>query len=451
MSSISSNEAAILPAGYRSRERVLIAGALALVVCRLISVRHSVAAMVLATLILAAVFTCYVRDWPWGRRWAFRFALPWAVLGNASALAIGVLVTLLAESGLLVDGLLGTYMEWNRAFLFVPLAGFLNLLALARPAARWLRIAAWLANAVLAVYAGWYWIKHESFEGFGGAPPFGADLVAALAAASLMTLAWDNVPHDASANRPRLRGVVVFALTLAMVVAWMPAFFTVMRRCRLEYSITSLGGVISDRSRRIAPLRIRELAPLRPYVTEIEAIYIPKNALTPANCELFAQALGNLTSVYEIAAAQVPKGCSTLLNRLPPSSRLEYVTLSGPGITDETLADLGRCARLTSPSLAGAKISNDGLRHLSGLRSLRTLVLRGTPISGGGMEHLTSLPGLTWLDLADTSIGDEDLRHLTKLAALISLDLRGTRVTADGVQQLQRALPRCQIDWGPSK
>ncbi|MGH7140802.1 MAG: hypothetical protein ACREHD_34150, partial [Pirellulales bacterium] len=228
MSSISSNESAVVP-GYRSRERVLIAGALALVVCRLISVRHSVAAMVFATLILTAVFTCYVNDWPWGRKWAFRFTLPLAVLANASALAIGVLVTLMAESGLLVDGHLGTYIEWNRAFVCVPLAGLLNLLALGRPAARWQRTAAWLANGSLAVYAGWYWIKHESFEGFGGAPPFGADLVVALAAVSLMALAWENVPVDAGRYRSRLRGVLVLALALAMLAAWMPAFFTVVR------------------------------------------------------------------------------------------------------------------------------------------------------------------------------------------------------------------------------
>ncbi|MGH7136754.1 MAG: hypothetical protein ACREHD_13510, partial [Pirellulales bacterium] len=207
----------------------------------------------------------------------------------------------------------------------------------------------------------------------------------------------------------------------------------------------------TDRSARIAPLRIRELAPLRPYVTEIEAVYIPRNVLTRANCAPFAQALGNLISVYEIEVAQVPEGSGALLRRLPPNSPLVYVTLSGPGSTDETLADLGRCTRLTSASLAGAKISNDGLRHLSGLGSLRTLVLRGTPISASGVQHLTSLSGLTSLDLVDTSVGDEDIGHLTKLSALVALDLRATRVTVDAVQRLQRALPRCQIDWGPSK
>lgn len=450
MSSISSNQPAAAT-GYRLRERVLIAGALALVVCRLISASHSVAAMVFAILILMAVFTCYVHEWPWGRRWSFRLTLPWAVIANASALAMGVLVTLLAESELLVHGHLGLYIEWTRAFICMPLAGCLNLLAFARPRSRCLRTAAWLGNGALAIYAGWYWIKHESFEGFGGTPPFGATLVAALAVVSLMTLAWESVPIAAGISRPRLRGAFVLALTIAVALAWMPAFFTVVRRCRLEHAITSLGAKITDRSSRIAPLRIRELAPLRPYVTEIEAIYLPRNTLSPANCESFAQAVGNLAAIYEVEAAEVPEGCGSLLRQLPPISLLEHVGLTGPGVTDETLADLGHCTRLTSVSLAGARISNDGLRHLSALRWLRWLTLRGTPISGRGLSHLTSLPGLVSLDLADTPIGDEDLGELAKLSALVELDLRGTRVTAEGLTRLQLALPRCQIDGGPSR
>lgn len=451
MSSISYNDQATIASAYRWRERVLIAGALAMVVCRLISAKHSVAAMVLATLILTAVLTCYVYGWPWGRRWAFRLALPVAVLANASALAVGGLVTFLAESDLLAYGRLGTYLEWNRAFVGVPLAGVLNLLAFSRPAASCLRWAAWLANGGLALYAGWYWIRHESFEGCGGAPPFGADLLTLLAVMSLMTLAWETAPLAVGGIRPRWRGAMVFGLAVATMLAWLPAFFTVLRRCRLEHAVTSLGGEITDRSARIAPLRIRELAPLRPYVTEIEAVYVPKNVLTPANCESFAVALGKLTRIYEVNAAQVPKSCGALLHRLPPNSRLQYVTLTGPGVTDETLADLAACKRLTSLSLVGCRVSDDGLRHLAGLRGLRSLALRGALLSGSGLRHLQPLTGLNSLDLAKTSIDDEQVSELANLSALVSLDLRGTRVTVGGVQKLQRALPRCQIDWEPTR
>jgi hypothetical protein len=423
--------------------------------------------MVFATLILTAVFICYVYGWPWGRRWAFRFALPVAVLANASAMAVGGLVILLAESGLLVDGRLGTYIEWNRAFVFLPLAGLLNLLALAQPAGPYLRSAAWMANGALALYAGWYWIRHESFEGFGGTPPFGADLITALAVISLMTLAWDNGPVSAGGSAVfcpakegafaerkttlHWRGMFVVGLAAAMILVWLPALLTVLRRSGLEYAVTSLGGEISDRSARIAPLRIRELAPLRPYVTEIEAVYIPKNVLTPNSCESFAVAIGNLPRIYEVNAMELPEGCGALLHHLPFNSRLEHVILTGPGVTDETLADLARCKRLTIASFAGSRISDDGLRHLSGLVWLRNLVLRGAPLSGSGLTYLASLTGLTSLDLAKTYVGDEQISELAKFSSLISLDLRGTRVTVEGLQRLQRAVPRCQLDWEPAK
>jgi hypothetical protein len=455
MSSISSNELATSGAAYKWRERVLIAGALALVVCRLISVKHSVAAMVVAVLVITAVFTCYVRDWPWGRRWAFRLVLPVALVANAAALAVGVLVTALAESGWLVQNQLGFYVQWNRPFVCVPIAAAVNLLALAWPAAGWrLRGTAWLANGLLTAYAGSFWSIHESFERFGGAPPFGADLIAALAALSMMTLAWDDAPGREATearSRRRLRSLLMLAAVAATVVALAPALHTVVRRCRLEAAVTSLGCEVTDRTRRIAPLRIRELAPLRPYVTEIEAVYIPKDALSTATSEPIEEVLGKLEMLDELEAVDVPDGCGGLLHRLPPGSLMQYVTLSGAGVTDDTLADIGQFKRLRKVVIADSRVSDEGLKHLSRLRWLEVLVLRGAPLSGSGLTHLASLPSLSSLDLADTAIGDDQIGALTSLSGLIDLNLGGTNVTPAGVKRLQTALPRCQIRWGPSQ
>jgi hypothetical protein len=451
MSNIS-NDAVAGAATYKARERVLIAGALGLVVCRLISAVNSVAAMVVATLIVMAVVTCYVRGWPWGRRWAFRCMLPLAIVANSTALAVGVLVAVLAETGLLVQNRLGVYLEWNREFLCVPLAGLLTLLALAWPTAS-LRFAAWIANGLLIVYAACYWFIHETYEAVRGAPPLGADLVVSLAAISIMCLAWESpqqrAPAAGSRGR-RVRAGLAMVAAGATFAALTPAFLTVVRRCRSEAAVTSQGCEVTDRSRRMAALRIRELAPLRPYVTEIEAIYIPKDALTPANCASLSEAIGNLKMLYEIDAAVVPEGCDLLLRRLPPTSRMEFLMLSGPGVTDSMLADVGSCKRLTILTLVDSRITDDGLRQIAGLRSLRSLVLRRARVSGAGLRQLTVLPGLSSLDLADTPIGDDDVGALTQMPALVSLDLRGTRVTLAGVQQIQRALPRCQIDWGKS-
>jgi hypothetical protein len=49
------------------------------------------------------------------------------------------------------------------------------------------------------------------------------------------------------------------------------------------------------------------------------------------------------------------------------------------------------------------------------------------------------------LDLRDTQITDAGVRHIAALGRLEELDIRGTRITADGLQELRKALPNCAI------
>jgi hypothetical protein len=282
MSGNSANQSAMARAArYKRRERLLIVAALALVGCRLLSIRHSVAAMVVATLILVAVFTCYVRDCPTARRWSFRAALPLAVLANALALAIGSLI------------------------------------------------------AVLAM----------------------------------------------------------------------------------------------------------------PYVTETAAVSIPEGYLTNAGCGPVAEMLGKLTMLDEIEAPRVPADCERLLHRLPAGSFMQYLSLGGEGVTDETLAVVVGFKRLRKAHFIHSRITDGGLRRLGGLRWLDTLSLRGAPLAGRGLAALASLPSLTSLDLAETEVGDQQIAVLQRFRGLSELDLRDTRITSAGVRKLQATLPRCQIKW----
>jgi hypothetical protein len=455
MSGISSDQTAPAGTAYKWRERLLIGAAVALAGCRLLSPQHSVAAMAIATLVLAGVLACYIRGLPWAQRWAFRAAFPLAIAANITALAVGSLVVYLAENGLLVYNRLGLCVEWNRLFLSVPLAAGINLLTWGWPGAgRRLRTAAWLANAVLVLYAGWYWRLYETYERYGGAPPFGADLVMALAALSLATLAWDHrlaaSPASAATSRSRRRSVLVLAIAAVIGATLVLPFRTVLRCCRLEASLTSLGCEVTDRTRRPAPLRIRELAPLRPYVTEIEAVYLPKGCLTPATCEPLAEALGRVTMLDEIEAPAVPAGCEQLLNGLGPGSYMQYLLLTGEGVTDEALAKAGGFQRLRRAVFAKGRISDAGLAQLAGLPWLETLVLRDTPITGDGLASLATCPTLRVLDLSGTQIGDEQVDVLVQLPRLSDVDLSRTRVTAAGVEKLRAALPQCQITWGPA-
>jgi hypothetical protein len=452
---MSSDQTALAGAAYRWRERLLIGAAVALVGCRILSPRHSVAAMAVAVLVLAAVFGCYVRTVPWARRWGRRAVLPLAITANVVALAAGSLVVYLAENGMLVQNRLGVYIEWNRAFVCLPLAAAINLLVWAWPrGGRSLRAWAWSANALLALYAGWYWRLHEFYERCGGAPPFGADLAAALACISLVTLAWDDKVGD-SPTSPGVRsglwqtGLVLSIAIVAGATLVLP-FRTVLRRCRLEAALTSLGCEVTDRTRRPAALRIRELAPLRPYVTEIEAIYLPKDCLTPDNCEPLAELLGQVTMLDEIDAPDVPAGCERLLSRLKAGCYMQYLTLIGEGVTDEMLLKAGGLQRLRTAVFGKGRITDSGLAHLAGLPLLETLSLRDMPITGDGLAPLASCPTLRELDLSGTQVGDEQVAVLSQLPRLSELDVRRTRMTAAGVKQLQAAAPQCRITWQPA-
>lgn len=452
MSDVSSNPLAWDRRAHKRRERLLIGAALVLVACRILSARNSIAAMVVATLALMVVFACYVRDSRWMRRWSFRAAFPLAVAANVVALAVGCLIMYLAETGLLVHNLVGLHIEWTRLFLCVPLASAVNLLAWGWPGAgRRLRLAAWIGNVALVLYAGWFWRWHEIYDGFGGAPPFGADLVTALATISMVVLAWDPLDFTNLSTRTRVSrwrmGLVTFiALALGVFLLW--PFRTVLRRCRLEADLTSLGCEVTDRTRRPAWLRIRELTPLRPYVTEIEAIHLPRNCLTPGNCEAMAETLGRVAMLDEIDAPWVPAGCEQLLSRIGPRSFMQYLLLTGEGVTDDALAKAGGFKRLRRAVFAGSQISDAGLAHLAGLPWLEILVLRDAPITGDGLAALATCPVLRVLNLSGTQIGDEQVAVLTQLKRLADLDLTGTKVTAEGVQQLQSALPQCEIKWG---
>ena len=48
-------------------------------------------------------------------------------------------------------------------------------------------------------------------------------------------------------------------------------------------------------------------------------------------------------------------------------------------------------------------------------------------------------------DQSSSGLGDDGIKHLASLTNLETLHLRRTRATADGIAELQLALPMCQI------
>ena len=95
--------------------------------------------------------------------------------------------------------------------------------------------------------------------------------------------------------------------------------------------------------------------------------------------------------------------------------------------------------------LRHAQVTDAGLVHLTGLANLKKLYLRGTQITDAGLVHLKGHKSLQWVSVYSTPVTDAGLTHLMDCKNLTAIDTRGSRVTMKGVEELSKALPKCQI------
>jgi len=97
--------------------------------------------------------------------------------------------------------------------------------------------------------------------------------------------------------------------------------------------------------------------------------------------------------------------------------------------------------------LTGAKVGDADLVDLEGCARLEALSLSATGITDQGLPALARLQGLRQLSLAFTNVSDDNLAHLNRLDRLEALQLIETKVTAAGVERLHQALPNAAIRW----
>lgn len=117
----------------------------------------------------------------------------------------------------------------------------------------------------------------------------------------------------------------------------------------------------------------------------------------------------------------------------------------GPSITDDGLRHVSGLSNLETLVLGGSGITDDGLKHISGLSKLEVLGLYGLPITDAGVKHTLGLPRLRSLELDATQITDECLESLSHSSGLKVLTMHETRVTSEGVTELKKRLPDCEI------
>jgi predicted transcriptional regulator len=150
-------------------------------------------------------------------------------------------------------------------------------------------------------------------------------------------------------------------------------------------------------------------------------------------------------------------------------ARLTHLDLGATRIGDPGLAHVSRLTGLNGLNLGQTEVTNEGLRflagmrdledlwldhtsvgdsglaHLAGLRMMRTLFLHNTNVTDVGLRFFRGMRNLYSLHLDDTAVTDAGLEHLGGLH-LSHIELSGTRVTSAGIERLQRAMPRLQID-----
>jgi hypothetical protein len=114
------------------------------------------------------------------------------------------------------------------------------------------------------------------------------------------------------------------------------------------------------------------------------------------------------------------------------------------------LAILAGLVHLRSLDLSLVHVTNDGLQHLKGLTQLQELDLWATGITDSELVSLKGMTHLKSLNLGARRISDIGLESLKNLTELRSLDLRGSYVTVTekGVESLQKAIPKCSIQFG---
>lgn len=153
-----------------------------------------------------------------------------------------------------------------------------------------------------------------------------------------------------------------------------------------------------------------------------------------------------ITGVYGMR----PPGVSaeTLLE-LGSLTHLESLELMHTFVTDASLVHLNELTYLEALWLNDTPVTDAGLVHLKGQTSLGALFLNDTHVTDAGLVHLKGLSNLKVLCLTDTPVTNAGLVHLKELTSLYKLDLHNTQVTAEGRAMLRKALPSCKIEPSP--
>jgi hypothetical protein len=166
----------------------------------------------------------------------------------------------------------------------------------------------------------------------------------------------------------------------------------------------------------------------------------------------------------------IPAAEFRFLLALPALEKANLVEIDG--LTDQSLAFIGKLSGLKELNLGDSQVTNaglkplawlrnletldvgwtkdvgdEGLATLAGLPKLRVLGLGGTKVSDAGLARLASFPALEEVRLMATAVTDQGIESLAACKALATVKLgKKSKVTPQGIEKLKKALPNCSVD-----
>ena len=224
-----------------------------------------------------------------------------------------------------------------------------------------------------------------------------------------------------------IRSLLLFVVVVAVVCSWLAVKMQQARRQREAVEAVEKGDGWAD------------------YDYEIDA---DGNSLPGTPEPSGPSWLRNLLGVdflSDVRQLDYDRATDAELMHLKGLTSLEILRFFGAQFTDTGLMHLEGLTSLETLRFDTTQVTDAGLVHLKGLMSLQHLSLEGTQVTDAGMVHLKELTSLESLDLSYTQVTDAGLVHLKGLTSLTWLRLRWTPVTDAGVQDLQEALPNCEI------
>ena len=168
-----------------------------------------------------------------------------------------------------------------------------------------------------------------------------------------------------------------------------------------------------------------------------------------------APCIAGSTSTYLLSQRVFPKpkdGESNVVRRvmrttdLRPTTCLRFLCALPQNdlIVDSDLATIRGCKNLAMLDLYLTSITDKAMEHLVDL-PLEVLVISQTELGDVALASVGKIKTLRRLELFDTNVTDVGLKHLHNLKSLRVLFLGDSKYSPEGLRELRKALPGCEI------